>query len=127
MTDNKFRTLQNSVGFICVALEEFDNDSGNVNLTDCPFPNCEIMWVGHTSFFAPNPSMPRDFKVIGDESLHEADEDWRTFWVPLEPTDNWLTIVQKADRLAELSGDRHHRMLEGFDVVGNILVPYFGS
>lgn len=127
MTKNKFRTLQNSVNFICVDLEEFDNDSGNVNLTDCPFPNCEIMWVGHNIFFAPNPSIPRDFEVIGDECLKEAGDEWRTFWVPLDPTDDWLTIIQKADRLSELSGNRNHIFLENFNVVGNILVPQFGS
>ena len=71
--------------------------------------------------------MPRDFQVAGDESLPEADEYWRTFWVPLEPTDHWLTIIQKADRLAELSGDRHHIILEGFEVIGNILIPQFAS
>lgn len=119
--------LQNSVKNIYVCLDEFFDDSSSDNITDCPFPKCEIMSLGHTTFFSPNQSMPRDFKVKGDEFLEEADGYWSTFWVPLKPTDNWLTLVQKADKLAKLSGDTHHDMLESFCVVGNILMPNFGS
>jgi len=104
----------------------YENDVGII-FTECPFPQCKIMAVGHNRFFTPNSSMPRNFKLSGDQLFKPDDPDWRTFWVPLEPTDDWYVIIQKADELSRLSGDRHHVRLESFSVADDILVPNFGS
>lgn len=97
-----------------------------------PFPQCKIMEVTHYPYFAPKPSMPRDFRLIADgnpdycDSLIRSNE-LKRFWLPLTPEDTWKTLIRKADMLAELSGDRHHVYLEAFHVIDDILIPSFGS
>jgi len=97
-----------------------------------PFPECKIVETSHLSFFAPRPHMPRYFQLEGDSARGctdtvAAEGDFRTFWLPLTPEDDWIDILWKTDKLAALSGDRHHRVLEGFSVVEDILIPNFGS
>lgn len=93
-----------------------------------PFPNCKIMEVRHYSCFSPRPTMPRYFEVIGERSFrNDNEDDQRRYWLPLTPEDDWTCLIRKADMLAELSGNRHHVFLEGFEVFGEILSPIFGS
>lgn len=119
--------LQNSVKNIYVCLDEFFDDSISNSIFDCPFPNCEIMSHEYTTFFGPHPSTDRDVDLWSDKFLERADCYSSTFRVQLNPTDNWLTLVQKADKLAKISRDIHHDILESFCVVGNILIPNFCS
>ena len=97
-------------------------------LDTVPFPQCKIMEVWHNEFFAPRPTMPRYFELLGDKMPSIGDSsEWRRYWLPLTPEDDWTSLIRKADMLAELSGDRHHVYLEGFEVLGEILYPLFGS
>jgi hypothetical protein len=97
-------------------------------LDTVPFPQCKIMEVWHYPYFAPRPTMPRYFELRGDKSFsNEASREQRRYWLPLTPEDDWTSLIRKADMLAELSGDRHHVYLEGFEVFGEILSPCFGS
>lgn len=97
-------------------------------LDTVPFPQCKIMEVWYHPYCAPRPTMPRYFELPGDKSFsNEASSELRRFWLPLTPEDDWTSLIRKADMLAELSGNRRHVYLEGFEVFGEILSPCFGS
>lgn len=113
-----------------ISIEIYDEDynADAVNPAEIPFPQCKIMQVGHHRFFTNRSTMPRDFKLDGDEMIKRRDsEEFPTFWVPLSPEDDWCAIIEKTAELSRLSGDRHHTRLEGYSVAGDILIPNFGS
>lgn len=104
----------------------------DVEVDEFPFSQCKIIEVTHDEIFAPHPHTPRYFELEGDRILNrgsmvEPDAGFRTYWLPLTPQDDWGAVLWKADKLAAMSGDRHHRLLESFEVVGDILIPNFGS
>lgn len=104
----------------------------DANQDEIPFPKCKIMEVTHHEQFANFPHTPRYFELEGDKVLNrksmiEPDGEFRTYWLPLTPQDDWAAVLWKADKLSAMSGDRHHSHLEGFEVVGDILIPNFGS
>lgn len=128
MNIEKIFDFNNYISGISIEMDGDDEFSGSVNYAQIPFPQCKIMQVSHSSFFTDRPSMARDFKLEGDEILGSRDSaDFRTFWVPLSDQDDWWTIIEKTAELSKLSGDRHHIRLEGYSVVGDILIPNFGS
>lgn len=132
MTNDNFNNIINRLQYISVPDSIFEDYCTGQFTSDIPFPQCKIIEVSHTPFFAPLPHTPRYFELEGDRALNRTDmvsagENWRTYWLPLTLEDSWEAILWKADKLVALTGDRHHINLEGFDVIEDILHPSFGS
>ncbi|KEO85425.1 hypothetical protein EH30_12935 [Erythrobacter sp. JL475] len=129
---DKIDQLNCMAKFVDIYPEVFEDYGDDWALTDIPFPDCKIIEVSHSSFFAHNPHIPRHFELEGDKMLGRTapvapEDSTKTFWLPLSPQDNWEVILWKTDMLSALSGNRHHTNLEGFSVAGDILLPSFGS
>jgi hypothetical protein len=132
MNNKQLKRFLKTLIYIDVDIHLIQDFDISISQSEAPFPNCKVIEVTHLSFFAPRAHMPRYFVLEGDKfkgrtDLAVAGDEVRSFWLPLTPEDDWVDILWKTDKLAALSGNRHHRILEGFSVVEDILIPCFGS